>query len=147
MWSATWNGASVRQRNERSRADARLLFFRMEQAQRWRLGSTSLSLSRMAWTAFSVVAQSMQASVMETPYLRSHRFLGMLWLPQPRWLSTIRPMIELLPSTIWLVTFSMTSGCRAGSLLELAWLQSIMMFGLMPLLVSSCSHSATLTES
>src|SRR5690606_40844126 len=78
----------------------------------------SLSLSRMAWTAFSVVSQSMQASVMETPYLRSHRFLGMLWLPQPRWLSTIRPMIELLPSTIWLVTFSMTkigrASCREG---------------------------------
>ena len=30
-------------------------------------------------------------------------------------------MIDWLPSRIWLATFSITSGCRAGSLLELAW--------------------------
>ncbi|MCY1248093.1 hypothetical protein D9M72_614850 [compost metagenome] len=97
--------------------------------------------------AFSVVSQSMQASVTETPYLSWLRSFGIDWLPQPRWLSTIRPTMEVLPSRIWLATLSMTRGCRAGSLLELAWLQSTMMFGRMPALVSSCSQMATLTES
>lgn len=43
--------------------------FRFRLAQpRWRFGSTSLSLACMLRMLFSVVAQSMQASVMETPY-------------------------------------------------------------------------------
>ena len=33
---------------------------------------------------------------------------------------------ELLPSSIWLVTFSATSGCSAGSFCEFSWLQSTM---------------------
>ncbi|MCY1453124.1 hypothetical protein D9M71_700950 [compost metagenome] len=96
---------------------------------------------------FSVAVQSMQASVIDTPYCRSARSFGIAWAPQFKWLSTIRPMIDLLPSRIWLATFSITSGCRAGSLLELAWLQSTMMFGLIFALFSACSQSATLTES
>ncbi len=48
---------------------------------RWRLGSTSLSLACMLRRVFSVVSQSMQASVMETPYFRSQRFFGIAWLP------------------------------------------------------------------
>src|SRR5690606_29373657 len=114
---------------------------------RWRLGSTSLSLACMLRKLFSVASQSIQASVTDTPYLRSHRFFGIDWLPQPRWLSTIRPTMEWLPSRIWLATFSITSGCKAGSLLELAWLQSTMILGRMPALDSSCSQMATLTES
>lgn len=41
--------------------------FRLAQP-RWRFGSTSLSLACMLRMLFSVVAQSMHASVMETPY-------------------------------------------------------------------------------
>ncbi|MNI81249.1 hypothetical protein D3C73_1378450 [compost metagenome] len=96
---------------------------------------------------FSVADQSMQASVTDTPYCRSSRFFGIDWAPQFRWLSTIKPMIDWLPSRIWLATFSMTSGCKAGSLLELAWLQSTMMLALIFALARSCSHRATLTES
>lgn len=84
---------------------------------------------------------------METPYCSWLRSSGTFWAPQPMFDSTIRPMIERLPSRIWLVTFSSTRGCSAGSLLELAWEQSIMMLGLMPAFLSSCSARATLTLS
>ena len=35
-------------------------------------------------------------------------------------LSTISPTIDVFPSSIWFATFSTTSGCNSGCLLELA---------------------------
>src|SRR5690606_22130576 len=107
----------------------------------------SLMVSRILRTAFSVVSQSIQASVTETPYFRSHRLGGILWLPAPILLSTIKPMIDWLPSRIWLATLSITRVCNSWFLLELAWLQSTIMLGVILALASSCSHTATLTES
>lgn len=48
--------------------DCPALYCRRKCQPRWRLGRTSLSLACMLRTAFSVVSQSMQASVMDTPY-------------------------------------------------------------------------------
>lgn len=59
--------AAEQARNEKRRASARRFRFRLAQP-RWRFGSTSLSLACMLRMLFSVVAQSMHASVMETPY-------------------------------------------------------------------------------
>src|SRR5690554_384163 len=112
-----------------------------------RLGRACFSLLRMSRTAFSVVSQSIQASVTDTPYFRSARFSGMDWLPQFMLLSTIRLWIDWLPSRIWWVTSCITSGWMPGSLLELAWLQSTMMDLRKLAFSSACSHRATLTES
>jgi hypothetical protein len=95
----------------------------------------------------SVVGQSIQASVTDTPYFSCDRSAGMDWLPQCRWLSSMRPTMERLPSTTWFAQFSATSGCKPGSLFELPWLQSTTMFSGRPALRSSCSESAMFTLS
>src|SRR5690606_29247114 len=63
-----------------------------------RLWSAALIVSRILCNAFSVVSQSIQASVTDTPYLRSHKLAGMFWFPAPILLSTIKPIMDLLPS-------------------------------------------------
>src|SRR5699024_7789120 len=111
------------------------------------VGNISLSLSAMLRKAFSVVSQSMQPSVTDTPYSNWLKSSGIDWLPALIWDSTINPTIDLFPSKIWLVIFSITKGCREGSLLELAWLQSTIMLVDTFAFSSACSAKAIETES
>ena len=48
----------------------------------------------------SVLSQPMHGSVIDTPYSSVERSFGMRWLPAFKWLSSIRPTIERLPSRI-----------------------------------------------
>src|SRR5580698_5008617 len=68
---------------------------------------------------FSVVGQSMQGSVIDIPYSSLLKSFGIDWLPAFKWLSSISPTMERLPSTICVTQFSATSGCRSASLFEL----------------------------
>ena len=49
--------------------------------------------------------------------------------------------MDLLPSSIWLATFSTTSGCNSGCLLLLAWLQSTMILQATPVFPALCSQA------
>jgi len=69
------------------------------------------------------------------------------WFPGFKWLSSISPTIERLPSRIWATQFSATSGWTLGSLLELPWLQSTTMFVGRFACASCRSASAMLTAS
>ena len=65
------------------------------------------------------VGQSMHGSVIDIPYTSLLKSLGIDWLPAFKWLSSIRPTIERLPSAICAMQFSATKGCRSASLFEL----------------------------
>ncbi len=107
--------------------------------------------SSSAWCSFSssasVVCQSMHGSVIDRPYSSLLKSFGMGWLPAFKWLSSISPTMERLPSTICATQFSATMGCRLGSLFELPWLQSTTMVAGKPAAVSSRSATAMLTAS
>ena len=66
----------------------------------------------------SVDSQFIQASVTETPYFNCDKSSGMLWLPSLILDSIITPQIERLPSLIWCVMSSNTSGWTLWSLFE-----------------------------
>ncbi len=89
----------------------------------------------------------MQGSVTDTPYRSCDKSAGIGWLPPERLLSSMSATMERLPSRIWLTQFSATSGCTAGSLLELACEQSTAMLTGNRALTSSFSARATDTES
>jgi hypothetical protein len=65
-----------------------------------------------ASSVFSVVSQSMHASVTETPYCSLLRSAGIACCPACRLLSSISPTIEVLPSAIWCTQSAKTSGCK-----------------------------------
>src|SRR5882672_3577268 len=110
-------------------------------------GSTSFNFCRISRNSFSVVGQSMQASVTDTPYLSCFRSAGIDWLPAFILLSSIKPTIDRLPSMIWWAQSLATSGCRLWSLLELAWLQSTTILAGSLFFASSFSTTAIVTES
>ena len=95
----------------------------------------------------SVDSQLIQASVTETPYFNCDKSSGMLWLPSLILDSIITPQIERLPSLIWCVMSSSTSGWTLWSLFELACEQSTTMLVGSPAFSKACSHRAILTES
>jgi len=97
---------------------------------------------------FSVAVQSMQASVIDTPYCRSARSFGIAWQPQFRW-TFDHQADDRLVAFEDLVGDVLHHQRLQGRVLvwSLAWLQSTMMFGLIFALFSACSQSATLTES
>jgi hypothetical protein len=62
----------------------------------------------------SVRSQLMHLSVMLWPYTSAPRVFSWFWLPSTRKLSSITPMIAVLPSAIWPAMSLTTSGWRCG---------------------------------
>ena len=65
----------------------------------------------------SVVGQSIQGSVTETPYFSLARFELIGWLPALIFDSSIAPIMALLPAHTWSTSARNTDGCLVKSLL------------------------------
>src|SRR6185503_13350509 len=76
----------------------------------------------------------------------SARAFSWFWLPSARKLSSITPMIAVLPSATWPAMSLTTSGWRVWSLPLFAWLQSIIRRPGSPALSRSATTRATSSE-
>ena len=93
----------------------------------------------------SVFSHPTHLSVIETPYWSFDKSSSKVWPPGLMLLSSIIPIILLLPFTFWLITSSNTTGCLLWSLFELPWEQSTTIFGSNPFFSSNAW--AVLTDS
>ena len=80
-----------------------------------RVGSTSFNLLRVSSRFLSVVAQSIQPSVTETPYWSWDRSAGMDCWPKLILLSSMEPISDWLPSRIWCSRLCSTRFSKATS--------------------------------
>src|SRR5262249_36982228 len=112
-----------------------------------RVGSTSFNLLQVSSKIFSVVAQSIQPSVTETPYWSWDRSAGMDCLPKLILLSSMKPISDWLHSRIWRIQSCSARGCIAPSVWEYSWLQYTHRLVESFFAAKACSHSAIVTES